>query len=513
VKTTSLCAVIFAVVILSLLLSGCDSAAPPRPGDVIDAPGEPTKVPIPSPIAPESVRVRIFSVSTDETHLVVRETTMSPEQYASIAHSLEQAVPQAITNVSLVEGRAILSLSSEALAHQGAKQLLYLYALVNTACARDDVEVVTFEWDEPNDFTVPLRTPYEEDLRYIAPDWWKIGFDHSPDLRVQEIPMPPYFRLVSWKDQQTIVGIAGDALGHFNLLEETFEPWGMRAWNALVSADGSWTAYTDEDGIAVRSAGTGDIVRIGRPPGVEEHAEVIAWAPDSRRLLVHVQQEVQGLFYLHDLNTSTWERLALSLDGYIISPQVHWIDEDRFVMPARAIRSVNGDLQYREGGFRADVLRYSVSSGARELLTEVDDGTFIQILDVQGEDLWVLAKADGKTGSILRLSTEDGRPRGESFGAHYMDGFGDGRNQIVGIEGSPFWGPFSWFTVARINKDGPVPTQHVRVFRSPEPDTAVWSPDGTQLLIGYRATDYQDLEYAHQAPEVMRTIVITWPGD
>lgn len=216
--------------------------------------------------------------------------------------------------------------------------------------------------------------------------------------------LPKYLLAKGWLSQRLALGMTGTNPIRFNVDTGSYWALGLTAWDISSSSDGSWVSYLKEDGVWVARADGKSAKRLWPaqwpPAGGEQAGDGNPgggiWSPDGGRLLVWYQHEWDADFFVVD-SSGQEKRLATRLDDYFLTSPVGWLDAERLVFTTRAAAKKDGTGEYSHG-YRSDVAVYDLRDDSYRLITDAEDGEFIEGLSA------------GSRGIIFQRRREAGKP-------------------------------------------------------------------------------------------------------
>jgi hypothetical protein len=211
---------------------------------------------------------------------------------------------------------------------------------------------------------------------------------------------PNYFVLSDWVDDATLWGLAGENPVDIDSRTGAGTPWRIRAAGARRSPDRSALAWGDASGIWIMHRG-------GRPRRLLTYASLpqvpagdptneIHWAPNGRRLLTSWRDEGNVTYALVDTLNGTLEPIATRLTGYGVASAQLWLDDRRIIFSAPANAGKDGSTDYRESGWRSDLMVHDIGTHTYEKVTDVPDGVFLSIAGAFGDTLLVIRRSSGE---------------------------------------------------------------------------------------------------------------------
>lgn len=319
--------------------------------------------------------------------------------------------------------------------------------------------------------------------------------DRSCELKVVD-GVPKYFLAKGWLDGRSILGITGTNPIRFNLDTGDYSTLGFTAWDVRPSPDGSWVSYLKEDGVSVaRVDGTSKKhLWPTRKPSAEEAAAGDAdpgggiWSPSATKLLVWYEHEWDTDFFVVDRDSGKERRLSTRRDGYFLTGPVGWLDEDRLVFTTRASVKKDGMGGYSHG-YRSDLALYDLRDDSYRLITNAEDGEFIEGLSTGEHGIVFRRHWEGKKSPTVGVMDAAGSLKWE-------EAFGESPGYP---SGHPALSPNGDLACAvRVKKSDEVNHEYHLVVHSCGGRSVVakmlvgdhlagpfWSPDGRQLLLSF----------------------------
>jgi hypothetical protein len=237
---------------------------------------------------------------------------------------------------------------------------------------------------------------------------------------------PRYFVLSEWVDDGTLWGLAGENPVDIDARTGAGTAWAVRASGARRSPDRSALAWGDATGIWIMRRG-------GRPRRLLTYASLpmvpagdptndVHWAPNGRRLLTSWRDEGNVVYALIDTLNGSLEPLVTRIPGDGAPTPALWLDDRRILFTAPALASTTGATEYRESGWRSDVIVHDLGTHTNEKVTSAVDGTFFGVVAAFGDTLVVSRRIAGEnfaTFALLEaggwLETPAGLPDGSTI--------------------------------------------------------------------------------------------------
>lgn len=211
---------------------------------------------------------------------------------------------------------------------------------------------------------------------------------------------PRYFVVSDWVNDGTLWGLAGENPVDIDARTGAGTAWAVRASGARRSPDKSALAWGDPSGIWIMRRG-------GRPRRLLTYASLpqlpagdptndVHWAPNGRRLLTSWRDEGNVTYALVDTINGMLEPIVTRLAGYGSPSAALWLDDRRIVFTSPAIASKDGSTDYRESGWRADLMVHDLGTHTYEKVTNVPDGVFLSVAGVFGDTVVVVRRSGGE---------------------------------------------------------------------------------------------------------------------
>jgi hypothetical protein len=218
---------------------------------------------------------------------------------------------------------------------------------------------------------------------------------------------PNYFLLSDWVDDATVWGLAGENPVDIDARTGAAIPWAARASGARRSPDRSALAWGDASGIWIMRRG-------GRPRRLITYASLpqvpagdptndVHWAPNGRRLLTSWRDEGNVTFALVDTLNGTLEPIATRLAGYGGASAILWFDDRRILFTAAAIAAKDGSTDFRESGWRGDLMVHDVGTHTYDKVTDVPDGVFLTVAGTFGDTLIAARRSASESRATFSL--------------------------------------------------------------------------------------------------------------
>jgi hypothetical protein len=219
-----------------------------------------------------------------------------------------------------------------------------------------------------------------------AADWQLLPLPH----------IPPYFRLVSWKDPVTLWGLASCNPVEVRTDTPAYHSWDVTACGAIAPApDGARLAWSDGKGglwVGERGAQPRALLGAGTPApaGEGDPTGRIQWSPDGTRVLTSWAAEWNAHYALLPAEGGEPSPIDTRLDGYYLLDAWGWIANDQILFSAHAVQDQQGRSEYSEsGGPRKDLAVWRASEATLQRVTSAPDGTMLEPLARWGERILV----------------------------------------------------------------------------------------------------------------------------
>jgi len=167
---------------------------------------------------------------------------------------------------------------------------------------------------------------------------------------------PDHFEMSGWKDERTLFGRAGCNPVEVRVDEPEFVGWNVSACGGASLApdriqsawgDGQGALLVGERGGAPRTARAADEPS---PSGEGDPTGLALWSPDGSRLLVSWATEGPPSYAVVHVGTGAVDAVEARADGYFATDAWGWLDANRILFTLQAVRSLSGEIEYREGG-------------------------------------------------------------------------------------------------------------------------------------------------------------------
>ena len=211
---------------------------------------------------------------------------------------------------------------------------------------------------------------------------------------------PRYFVLSDWVDDATLWGLAGENPVDIDARNGAGTAWAVRASGARRSPDRSALAWGDATGMWIMRRG-------GRPRRLLTYASLpmvpagdptneVHWAPNGRRLLTSWRDEGNVVHALIDTLNGSLEPLVTRIPGYGAPTPALWLDDRRILFTAPALASTTGATEYRESGWRSDVIVHDLGTHTNQKVTSAADGEFLSVVSAFGDTVVVARRVAGQ---------------------------------------------------------------------------------------------------------------------
>ncbi|MDQ4079725.1 MAG: hypothetical protein M3125_03130 [Gemmatimonadota bacterium] len=223
---------------------------------------------------------------------------------------------------------------------------------------------------------------------------------------------PRFFVLSGWVNDGTLWGLAGDNPVDIDVRTGAGTARRVRVSGAVRSPDNAALAWGDPSGLWIMRRG-GHARRIltyssiSQPPPGDPTNE-LRWAPNGRRLLTSWRDEGIVTHVLVDTTSGGFEPIYTRLPGYGEAAKPLWLDDRRILFSTAALAAKDGSTGYRESGWRADIAVHDLGTHTYEKVTDVSDGTFLDLAGelpdtivvrrrTTGDTLWTFSLFDTRT--------------------------------------------------------------------------------------------------------------------
>jgi hypothetical protein len=299
---------------------------------------------------------------------------------------------------------------------------------------------------------------------------------------------PRYFVLSDWVDDATLWGLAGENPVDVDVRTGAGMAWAVRASGARRSPDRSALAWGDATAIWIMRRG-------GRPRRLLTYASLpmvpagdptndVHWAPNGRRLLTSWRDEGNVVYALVDTLNGSLEPLVTRVRGYGAPTPALWLDDRRILFTAPAIASTTGSTEYRESGWRSDLIVHDLGTHTNQKVTNAPDGEFLSVATALADTVVVARRVAGHDFATFALL--DARRWQET-----PSGVGEGSVIAVSADGS---------RVAVLRNDTPLSEVIIHSRRAAAPhgapvlipgriSGAAWSPNGHALAVSTMAEE------------------------
>ena len=299
---------------------------------------------------------------------------------------------------------------------------------------------------------------------------------------------PRYFVLGDWVNDATLWGLAGENPVDIDARTGAGTAWAVRASGARRSPDRSALAWGDATGIWIMRRG-------GRPRRLLTYASLpmvpagdptndVHWAPNGRRLLTSWRDEGNVVYALVDTLNGSLEPLVTRVPGYGAPTPALWLDDRRILFTAPALASTTGSTDYRESGWRSDLIVHDLGTHRNEKVTNAPDGVFLSVAGAFGDTIVVARRVAGE--NLATFALLDAIRWQET-----PTGLAEGSTAAVSRDGS---------RVAVLRADNPMSEVIIRSRRAGAPhgapvlipgriSGAAWSPNGGALAVSTMAEE------------------------
>lgn len=190
---------------------------------------------------------------------------------------------------------------------------------------------------------------------------------------------PKYLQLVGWRSRDTIVALAGENPVEIDVRTSAFTAWNRRALGAQLASDGRRLAWA-HDGYWVGERGSPPrlVLPYERVEAAGDPSGAIHWSPDGRRIATWWVDEASVTYVIIDLERDTARTLETGLPRAMWGSTALWLDTARLLLAVTALHSKGGAPDYKESGHRGELAVCDLSGGSCSLVTDVEDGIFLQ---------------------------------------------------------------------------------------------------------------------------------------
>lgn len=299
---------------------------------------------------------------------------------------------------------------------------------------------------------------------------------------------PRYFVLNEWVDDATLWGLAGENPVDLDVRTGAGTAWAVRASGARRSPDRSAIAWGDATGIWIMRRG-------GRPRRLLTYASLpmvpagdptndVHWAPNGRRLLTSWRDEGNVVYALVDTLNGSLEPLVTRVPGYGAPTPALWLDDRRILFTAPAIASTTRSTDYRESGWRSDLIVHDLGTHTSQKVTNAPDGVFLSVAGVVADTIVVVRRVAGEdvaTFSVFDATTWEETPAAFPGGSTIAISRDGSRAAILRSD--------NVMSEVLIRSRRPGSPQGAPIYIPGRISGAAWSPNGRALAISTMAEE------------------------
>lgn len=309
--------------------------------------------------------------------------------------------------------------------------------------------------------------------------------------------LPKYFRAAGWIDLRTIFGLVGATPVVYNLESGSISYPGIPAWSARLSPNRKYFSYIEEGGVYVTGIDGRGNRHIWPPQEAFEgggHHGGGVWSPSGEKLLVWFQYEWDGEYFVCSLQgEEDAYKLKTYLEGYFLTTAVGWVDEQRLIFNTRANVMKDGTQDYTFG-YRSDLAVYDLKTGSFRLISNSNDGEFLEGLSVCPRGIFFLrwfGRNETRDDFSYGLMDLTGRVIWESpfYRSAYFSLSPDGRSTACLVEiGRSELNPV--YTLLLLSQGKTLPVAELKFGE--QFSEVFWCPEGKKMLISFTAAVPQD---------------------
>ncbi|AGL01744.1 hypothetical protein [Desulfoscipio gibsoniae] len=191
---------------------------------------------------------------------------------------------------------------------------------------------------------------------------------------ITETNAPKYFIPSTVIPDGSLFGMSGNNLTYWNPRNSELKSTGS-AWSGMLSPDATKIAFINEQGLNVLDVNTGSITSVVQNSSQDDSSLALGlWSPNSGEFLYMYVREWSSDYFIYNIETE--EKTAYkfqNIPNFLSSP-VDWYN-DGLLFIVHANRSKSGEQEYRESGYRSDLMLADMDGNCTPL-TRLDDGQF-----------------------------------------------------------------------------------------------------------------------------------------
>ncbi|MCR4397791.1 MAG: DPP IV N-terminal domain-containing protein [Firmicutes bacterium] len=391
------------LLVVGLLIAGCS-----RPLGPPSEPSSSAPIPAPGP-GPESRTITIYEPDFESVVLVRKEVAFSePPGSDPLLFALKKAVPDGVVGVTRNEdGTVTVELEPDWQPSLPEWRVLTIFALADTAAEVEGATGVLLAQSHGPSWQMPMDVVFRPDRVYETPGWVNVFVYDPATGRAPPglTALPEGFSLIGWLSDGRLLGHFDRVLACYDLETGMVESWGIEVDGAVLSPDGTRLAFTRGNKAWWLSTGApAEMTEIGIPVTESDlmvgyDSVVVSWSPGSTKLLFGKAYEWEISYYLFDIETCSVMPLTAQheFEGTFATRGGIWLDEDRILFTTASNKAKDGTSAYSEIGYRRNLALYDVATGEYRLISDVEDGTYLEAHAVVGPEAVVCTpRLDGE---------------------------------------------------------------------------------------------------------------------
>ncbi|MHB8985551.1 MAG: TolB-like translocation protein [Eubacteriales bacterium] len=202
--------------------------------------------------------------------------------------------------------------------------------------------------------------------------------------------LPDYFEIAGWFSKNKFYGMRGEQFTIWDMESGNAEVFLNEAWTSVLSPDRTKAAYNNKQGLFIlnfKTLASTRAVAINQSTasGVNGPAVPVIWSRDSQKLLYAIEHEWSADFYIYDIPTGSVSPFKFkNIDNFLSSP-VAWLKNGDILFMVGSARSRDGKSDYRESGYRSNLMRAN-PEGVFTPLTETEDSNYVEFAGLTEND-------------------------------------------------------------------------------------------------------------------------------
>lgn len=312
------------------------------------------------------------------------------------------------------------------------------------------------------------------------------------NAEITETKAPKYFISQAAMPDGSLFGLAGTTMTIWNPENDETKTIGD-AWSAVLSPDAAKIAFINDQGLQILDVKSGDITPVDQNPATGDAAlESGLWSPDANQFIYMFVREWSSDYFIYNLQTGEKEEYAFGNIPNFLSTPVDW-NENGLLFTVHANESKTGEQEYRESGYRSDLM-LADAGGMFTPLTDMEDGKYILYCGATSDNKTALVAVydeDIKTSAGL-LNLEDKKITALPAGENTVEGSISPDGKFAVLVKAPQNGHF---TAQIYDLENNVGITEKELVGYEPPRHFIWSDDGRTVSFGLNGEDGDGVLY------------------